>query len=1329
METAAKMAEKANIKQFLQDFCVEPRTLSEIMFKLFHDVYHEDKAKTDEALSVVLECIKEREIFADVTSCMGFRTHDDNTRYRSRQAKAAQDEENDDRDAWTLEDFREILKFLSLFYDLASGSFSYEVISPDCLYGRSTAAKRNTIIEPNGFSLVDTVALRNDNPDDPLKFSGFVRLTDSEFVNSVRAETNKKSEARMVLGAPLLVVDNQRQEFSASGQGKSSSGSKLARFSLVPVFYFSLTKAKFTSDRTLQSGEVFGPFFNDSFASQMLELYEGKRSKQNIKQLLAGLEDGASDLLKKESDLMTIWEGINRLIFSFFSDICYGSGGDLAIGKIDKFQKLTNLDHHSSMLVNAALVAPASESNFSIKTSRDFKKILQASDDELRQSALSCFFSDPKTETVRTQGFNAFGVESKAAVVYNLNDDYPCDQDQAQAVRSMLKNDLTVLQGPPGTGKTMTVATAAYNLLLRGQKVLVTSYNHAAIDAFYEKSIIELPQGRFRFAKLLKNPDNSTALTLKQLAQDLVQRSKQVSVEQTQAFEHFASSVEQKEQEIAGLERLLREFDVDFNKKQSELDEQMIWFLRQYATNAATAEFPKDVPEFIYKQLLEPLFGLKKEKESENWSFHVPFYTEAKQQKQYEDGINDLKQKLAEHSELDDTYHRQDGCLKHLRQHAYDKLKRKLIYRLQHKKLQKILDLVLELTRFKADLCQRKQNFKLSEPDKTVLDFAEVHQRIEDTRAQITNDVTQWIAKISPQEELVPAKAGAGAGAGAGVGAGGGANDAEMKSQWKAPAVTSLAVVSLLRNVLKQKDVDELLLKPKYAAAVLDFFPVSTCTLLSVAGSLPLQSAMFDLVIFDEAAQFNFIDAIPIMFRAKRVAVVGDPKQLAQIGSYSQSLVLKIAKAVGLPDSLRLRLDCNASLYDFARNNCATNIKKQERERDGELHELNGLDGLNGFNGKDLGQGELKELILRQNRRSVEDIVSYISRSFYDDQLTCETEVNLPQLGAEHKILPDMEMGLHFVPVPNDELCRDPLSGSSFSSAEAQRTQELLRQIVASDYRGTIGVIAPFRRQIGELQMLVLSDPMLSALYQEGERLVIDTVHRFQGRDCDTIIYNLCLAATGGSKFALDENITNVALSRARHYLFVVGDPLALQVHANKSFIRNLLPFVASQNTDGQADSEHQHGASFADLARIRLSFDRERFDTVWEHILFIQLQIELGKDEFFACYDIPHMIFTQLTILCYRLDMAMICGNRGLDIECDGSHHYENWFSADNFKLVPSDLKREADLRDNVVSFETIRFRNIEIENNPEACAKKVLERFKAIVREAQASAQSAQG
>lgn len=1294
METAAKMAEKANIKQFLQDFCVEPRTLSEIMFKLFHDVYHEDEAKTNEALFVVLECIKEREIFADVTSCMGFRTHDDNTRYCSRQTKG---DEEDDQNSWSLEDFREILKFLSFFYDLASGSFSYEVISPDCLYGRSTAAKRNTIIEPNGFSLVDTVSLRNDNPDDASKFSGFVRLTDSEFVNAIRARINQKDEARMVLGAPLLVVDNKRH--GGYENGKSPSGSKLARFSLVPVFYFSLTKAKFTSERTLQSGEVIGPFLNESFTSQMLKLYDGKRSKRNIKQLLAGLEAEAAALIEKENDLMTVWEGINRIIFTFFSDICYGAGGDLAIGKIGKFQKLTNLDHLSSLLVNAALVAPASESNFSINTSRDFKKILQASDDELRQSALSCFFSDPKTDSVRAKGFNAFGVESQAAVVYDLNDAYTCDQDQAQAVRSMLKNDLTVLQGPPGTGKTMTVATAAYNHLLRGQKVLVTSYNHAAIEAFYEKSIIDLPHGRFRFAKLLKNPDNSTALTLKQLAQELVQRSKLVSEGETQAFERFASLVEEKEQEIAGLEHLLREFDADFNNEQSELDEQLIPFLRQYAVNAATNDFPKDVPEFIYSQLLEPIFGLKKE--SENWSFNVPFYADAKEQEQYEDMIRALKEKIEEQLKLDDTYPPKDGRFKLLRQNVYDFLKgNKLIYRLKHDQLLDILDRVLELTHFKSALCQQKKDLGLSEPDNPVLDFGEIHERIVNIRAQITNDVTQWIAKLSPQEELVPVEGWMGA------------SDAETKIQWKEPTVTSLEFVSLLRNVLKQQDVEEQLLKPKFVAAVLDFFPVSTCTLLSVAGSLPLQSAMFDLVIFDEAAQFNFIDAIPIMFRAKRVAVVGDPKQLAQVGAYSSALIFKIATAMGLPDRLRLRLDCNSSLYDFAKYNCATIYEKQELEAVPQER-----------NSKDLGQGELKELILRQNRRSVEDIVSYISRSFYDDQLTCETEVNLPQLGAEHKILPDMEMGLHFVPVPNDELCRDPLSGSYFSSAEAQRTQELLRQIVASDYRGTIGVIAPFRRQIGELQMLVFSDPMLSALYQEGERLVIDTVHRFQGRDCDTIIYNLCLAATGGSMFALDENITNVALSRARHYLFVVGDPQALQVHANKSFIRNLLPLVASQN------NEHRHGASFADLAQIRLSFDRERFDTVWEHILFIQLQIELRKDEFFALYDIPHMIFTQLPILGYRLDMAMICGNRGLDIECDGSHHYENWFSADNYKLVPSDLQREADLRDNVVSFETIRFRNIEIENNPEACAKKVLERFKAIVREVKAAAQSAQG
>ena len=48
----------------------------------------------------------------------------------------------------------------------------------------------------------------------------------------------------------------------------------------------------------------------------------------------------------------------------------------------------------------------------------------------------------------------------------------------------------------------------------------------------------------------------------------------------------------------------------------------------------------------------------------------------------------------------------------------------------------------------------------------------------------------------------------------------------------------------------------------------------------AVSEMLPLEMGLFDLLIFDEASQMYVEKGVPSMFRAKRVAVAGDPKQL-----------------------------------------------------------------------------------------------------------------------------------------------------------------------------------------------------------------------------------------------------------------------------------------------------------------------------------------------------------------------------------------------------------------------------------------------------------------
>jgi hypothetical protein len=58
---------------------------------------------------------------------------------------------------------------------------------------------------------------------------------------------------------------------------------------------------------------------------------------------------------------------------------------------------------------------------------------------------------------------------------------------------------------------------------------------------------------------------------------------------------------------------------------------------------------------------------------------------------------------------------------------------------------------------------------------------------------------------------------------------------------------------------------------------LLKHFPLWAVTNLSIGSRIPLIPGLYDLAILDEASQCDIPSAIPIIFRAKRVGVVGDP--------------------------------------------------------------------------------------------------------------------------------------------------------------------------------------------------------------------------------------------------------------------------------------------------------------------------------------------------------------------------------------------------------------------------------------------------------------------
>lgn len=61
---------------------------------------------------------------------------------------------------------------------------------------------------------------------------------------------------------------------------------------------------------------------------------------------------------------------------------------------------------------------------------------------------------------------------------------------------------------------------------------------------------------------------------------------------------------------------------------------------------------------------------------------------------------------------------------------------------------------------------------------------------------------------------------------------------------------------------------------------LLYFIPVWIVTSLSARRALPLTENLFDLAVIDEASQCDIASALPILFRAKRAVVIGDPHQL-----------------------------------------------------------------------------------------------------------------------------------------------------------------------------------------------------------------------------------------------------------------------------------------------------------------------------------------------------------------------------------------------------------------------------------------------------------------
>ncbi|THA24038.1 hypothetical protein E4198_04190 [Streptomyces sp. RKND-216] len=255
------------------------------------------------------------------------------------------------------------------------------------------------------------------------------------------------------------------------------------------------------------------------------------------------------------------------------------------------------------------------------------------------------------------------------------------------------------------------------------------------------------------------------------------------------------------------------------------------------------------------------------------------------------------------------------------------------------------------------------------------------------------------------------------------------------------------------------------------------------------------RAALFDLVIVDEASQCSTPDVLPLLFRARRALVIGDPMQLQHITTLQPRQEAEAHRGAGL----------RASWLDEHR---------LEHRRYSSFHAAAHAAG--------------ETLLLDEHFRCHPDIVRISNRHCYGDRLTVLTEPrSLRRLEGVAAV--------QWLDVAGT--ARRGASGSWTNEEEADRVHLSVERLLKRLPDGsTVGVVTPFRAQ----------KDLIAKRWAHESRVRIGTVHTFQGGQQDVILLSLVAGArmrsSSVSWLCREINLWNVAVTRARSHLIVFGD-------------------------------------------------------------------------------------------------------------------------------------------------------------------------------------------
>jgi len=243
---------------------------------------------------------------------------------------------------------------------------------------------------------------------------------------------------------------------------------------------------------------------------------------------------------------------------------------------------------------------------------------------------------------------------------------------------------------------------------------------------------------------------------------------------------------------------------------------------------------------------------------------------------------------------------------------------------------------------------------------------------------------------------------------------------------------------------------------------------------------LPLQKEIFDLLIIDEATHCDMASILPLMQRAKKIVVTGDPKQMRHVSFLSKNEMYSLCTKHKLLWNEQLNYR-NSSVLDYAMINI------------GSHNQMNLLD---------------------EHFRSLPAIIRFSNNRFYDGALRIMKD--LPKYKRESTLT------LHQI---NGERNK-----KGVNEKEADYILDFLK-----DLSTTVGIISPFADQVKYISGLFKEHFRIRDLAKHDIR--VGTPYSFQGDERDIVIISLALDDSthhSAHNYLNRDDVFNVMITRAK---------------------------------------------------------------------------------------------------------------------------------------------------------------------------------------------------